>query len=357
MNRRRRIHPTTTSTRCTTSTSTHVSVLKNIAEYHHHRMNILENDEVHVPEKRHYIDFPIFQGNRPQQWQWGQQPEDTYVRVDHPIDGSKLNMLHSQGFNSRYHEDSTTRSTAAYYYTSFERCVLKEVLSSAGLIRKPRKGKMTSKKKVKKNHHNSNKRQLQQRRPLFVSLYWTNHLSNKMIRSLEDGGLQRVNHFPNSWCIGRKDRLLLCLEKAQRHTTRHSKNGHLSSKRRRDDYNFIPKTWLMPRDYDRWKKYSTVSATKNQIYIAKPVAGRQGNGIRLIKSHKDVDRNKAMIIQEYISSPYLVQGKKSDLRLYVLVSSFDPLRAYLYNNGILRCGKYVNMLAYFIVVQFDKLTN
>ena len=45
-----------------------------------------------------------------------------------------------------------------------------------------------------------------------------------------------------------------------------------------------------------------------------------------------------MIVQEYVDKPFLLEGFKFDLRVYVLVTSCDPLRIFLYPDGLVRMG-------------------
>jgi hypothetical protein len=41
-------------------------------------------------------------------------------------------------------------------------------------------------------------------------------------------------------------------------------------------------------------------------------------------------------VQRYIDNPYLIDGLKFDLRLYVLIYGIHPLKIYLFDDGIAR---------------------
>lgn len=38
----------------------------------------------------------------------------------------------------------------------------------------------------------------------------------------------------------------------------------------------------------------------------------------------------------YLHKPYLIGGRKFDLRIYVYVTCYDPLRVYLFQDGLVR---------------------
>lgn len=43
---------------------------------------------------------------------------------------------------------------------------------------------------------------------------------------------------------------------------------------------------------------------------------------------------KGFVISRYVSKPHLINGFKYDLRVYVLVTSYDPLIIYFYQEGL-----------------------
>lgn len=62
----------------------------------------------------------------------------------------------------------------------------------------------------------------------------------------------------------------------------------------------------------------------------KPVGKSRGQGIFLVSDIAHVAYGEAMIVQKYVERPLLLHGHKFDLRLYVMVTSFNPLEAFLY---------------------------
>jgi hypothetical protein len=63
--------------------------------------------------------------------------------------------------------------------------------------------------------------------------------------------------------------------------------------------------------------------------------GPPTQGIKVVHRLRDVDLSAHCVLSRYISNPLLINNRKFDLRLYVLVTCYDPLRIYLYDNGTL----------------------
>eukprot|EP00033_Pygsuia_biforma_P002884 GCRY01003181.1.p1 GENE.GCRY01003181.1~~GCRY01003181.1.p1 ORF type:complete len:439 (-),score=70.47 GCRY01003181.1:32-1348(-) len=152
---------------------------------------------------------------------------------------------------------------------------------------------------------------------------------------------QRVNHFKNHYELTRKDMLSKNIKRIRRQLEREGKSEQALQ------YNIVPSTFILPLEYamfvEEFKKHP------GTVWIMKPVGRAQGRGIFLftklnqISEWKKDTRWKAdqpqaehYVVQRYLGNPYLVGGKKFDLRLYVLVASYSPLVVYVYRGGFAR---------------------
>ncbi|XP_072294551.1 tubulin polyglutamylase TTLL7 isoform X2 [Eucyclogobius newberryi] len=137
---------------------------------------------------------------------------------------------------------------------------------------------------------------------------------------------QRINHFPGMGEICRKD----CL----------ARNMSKMIRSQPQDYSFSPKTWIFPAEYTQFQNYvkELRRKRKQKTFIVKPANGAMGHGISLIRNCEKLPAQEHFIVQEYLDKPFLMEGYKFDLRIYILVTSCDPLRIFLYNDGLVRMG-------------------
>ncbi|XP_058431681.1 probable tubulin polyglutamylase TTLL9 isoform X3 [Marmota monax] len=179
----------------------------------------------------------------------------------------------------------------------------------------------------------------------------------------------RICHFRNHYELTRKNYMVKNLKRFRKQLERDG--GKLEAAK----CDFFPKTFEMPCEYhlfvEEFRKNPGIT------WIMKPVARSQGKGIFLFRRLKDImdwrkgtackkfqgfeaqpscysinssgshdPRNsddqrdeipvENYVAQRYIENPYLIGGRKFDLRVYVLVMSYIPLRAWLYRDGFAR---------------------
>ncbi|KPA75319.1 putative Tubulin-tyrosine ligase [Leptomonas pyrrhocoris] len=282
------------------------------------------------------------------------------------------------------------------------------------------------------------------------SLLWLKHLLPSTVDQLmgQLAQYRKVNHFPGTHWLGRKDKLCTVMRRAQQRWQRASalNDGNASAAMEENDRRsrsggvvstlwkpqsedgggasgtsavevahpeacsatsdgdwaaLTPQTWLLPQDAKEFQtalRHSCVHRgglpRTSSLFIVKPAnnaggqgiflvdAGRDGSGVAAAEAalmkvgalpttglnsalaaakaslssstsrctvdtpeEKNNPRNSpnsskpdssSFVIQRYLSHPFLILGHKFDLRLYVVVTSYEPVRMYLYRDGLVR---------------------
>lgn len=170
------------------------------------------------------------------------------------------------------------------------------------------------------------------------NIFWANVFTVRHMFNPENGirlnDTQIINHFPNHVELTRKDLMAKNIRRYVREKQRSRKSASIKD--------FVPSTFLLPADYsifvEEFKRHP------NAKWIMKPTGRSQGKGIFIITKLSQIKKwsasssqsVEAYVISRYIENPLLVGGKKFDMRLYVLVTSYKPLRAYKYVDGFAR---------------------
>jgi len=150
----------------------------------------------------------------------------------------------------------------------------------------------------------------------YTNLYWINDVKlNEKMFNLNK--YQKFNHFTSTKEISRKELLYI--------------NYDVMNKLFPDDYNYIPKTYTYKNFKELIKNYNI---SKDNLWLVKPDFGHSGKGIHFLKNINDVKEGD--IVTKYISNPLLINKKKFDFRIYILVTGHDPLKAYIFNEGLVR---------------------
>ncbi|TPX46495.1 hypothetical protein SeMB42_g03667 [Synchytrium endobioticum] len=182
---------------------------------------------------------------------------------------------------------------------------------------------------------------------------------------------QRINHFRNHYELTRKDLLVKNIKRTLRAVER--EHGPEAASK----FDFVSQSFSLPSEHALFSE--EFKRTPGAVWIMKPAGRAQGKGIFLINKLSQVngwkrpDANKkritgsntslagnaarasqlssaakknaeqeeeegveAYIVQRYIENPFLIGGKKFDIRAYVLVTSYAPLTVYLHRNGFCR---------------------
>lgn len=138
---------------------------------------------------------------------------------------------------------------------------------------------------------------------------WSHHYPFKSLSPSLGAHLQphqRINHFPGSGCFTSKPQLATL------------------------PYAYIPKAFKLPQQAEQLRAEAATHPEK--LWVQKNNLHR---GIYVKSIDKINFDAEGKFVQEFISNPLLIGGRKFDIGIYTVITSIDPLRVYTYQEEIL----------------------
>ncbi|CAE7668452.1 TTLL2 [Symbiodinium necroappetens] len=134
-----------------------------------------------------------------------------------------------------------------------------------------------------------------------------------------------INHWPGEYELCSKDRMARLLRGLP----------------------FCPSTYILPHEWPQLA--SECSDMKEALWISKPCQLGEGRHIQIWRSTDLANLWQSSgdafgplgscVVSRYIPNPLLVEGRKIDVRVYAMVTSLQPLEAFVFREGLVRiCG-------------------
>lgn len=89
-------------------------------------------------------------------------------------------------------------------------------------------------------------------------------------------------------------------------------------------FSFLPSSYILPQDSTML--INDMHKNPSKWYIVKPTNSSQGKGIQLTNKYTEIQNRAQTIVSEYVINPLLVDDYKFDVRIYVIVTGYNPLK-------------------------------
>ncbi|XP_073827371.1 tubulin tyrosine ligase-like 4B isoform X2 [Musca autumnalis] len=150
---------------------------------------------------------------------------------------------------------------------------------------------------------------------------WEKHMKSPGFRTIRSH--QKYNHMPGSFRIGRKDSMWRSINDKMK------KFG-------KKEFGFMQKSYVMPEELELLRKAWPRNVARRTKWIVKPPASARGTGISIVNKWSQFPKDQPLVVQKYIERPLLINDNKFDMRIYVVLTSINPLRLYMYKDGLAR---------------------
>lgn len=107
---------------------------------------------------------------------------------------------------------------------------------------------------------------------------------------------------------------------------------NISKEHNPENYKFWPETYILPRDREQALKAIKEREASGQAWVYKLSMTNQGSGATIFASTDEfmlLNPKSDAVLQSYVSNPLLINNKKFDCRIYVVVVGVNPMKAYV----------------------------